>query len=632
MSNDLRERLAAADDRGGLLAAVADLDAGRLSMRDAERVARRLGELAPAADLRLLLLGNHTLEPLAKCTTAAALTRGVVVESHVGPFAQHMQMLLDPSLGLAELDPQAIFLSLDLQQVSTALPAGLATLSTEARRALVEDAVGAVAAWVEAARGVTRATLLLGNFWRPRRAHLGLADAKLPGGEAALYALANARLLEAYADDPQVHVVDLDHAVASAGRAAASDPRMRFMAKLAWSEAALPGIAELLSRYLVQLVLPPKKCVVLDLDNTLWGGVLGEEGPDGIRIAEGDPVGEAFRAFQLAIKGVQGRGLLLAACSKNNQADVEEAFRLRPEMPLGLEDFAAVRINWEPKHANIREIATELNIGTDSLVFVDDNPAECELVRQMLPEVTVVQLPRDPSSYAGLLLDMPELERLAIVAEDRRKTEQYREQAEREASRQTVAGDMQSYLESLGTVVTYWEATRAELTRVHQLFAKTNQFNLTTKRYKPGEVEGFLASSDWHLEVVKAEDRFGDLGIIAAFLLDLRDPAAVEVDSVMMSCRAMGRGIETVIGNRLKAVASEHAPSGQITGWFRPTAKNKPASDFYRRQGFVAEATDGDGNTRYVLAVDRARELPVPGIDVAQRHNEGARALEPEAG
>ncbi len=342
MTNDLREHLAAANDRAALLAAVAGLEAGELAMRDAERIARRLGELAPAADLRLLLLGNHTLEPLAKCTAAAALARGVVVESHVGPFAQHMQMLLDPSLGLAELDPQVIFLSLDLQQVLTALPAGLATLSTEARRALVEDAVGAVAAWVEAARGVTRATLLIGNFWRPRRPHLGLADAKLQGGEAALYAVANARLLEAYADDPQVHVVDLDHAVASAGRAAASDPRMRFLAKLAWSEAALPGIAELLSRYLAQLVLPPKKCLVLDLDNTLWGGVLGEEGPDGIRIAEGDPVGEAFRAFQLAIKGVQGRGLLLAACSKNNRADVEEVFRLRPEMPLGLEDFAAV--------------------------------------------------------------------------------------------------------------------------------------------------------------------------------------------------------------------------------------------------------------------------------------------------
>ncbi len=632
MTNDLRERLGAAEDRAALLAAVAGLDAGRIAVRDAERITRRLGELALPADLRLLLLGNHTLEPLAKCTCAAALARGVVVETRVGPFDQHMQMLLDLSLGLGELDPQVIFLSLDLQRVLPALPVGLATLSTEARLALVDQAVAAVGDWVEAARGVTRATLLIGNFWRPRRAHLGLADAKLQGGEAALYALANARLLEAYADDPQVHVVDLDHEVASAGRAAASDPRMRFLAKLAWSEAALPGLAELLSRYLVQLVLPPKKCLVLDLDNTLWGGVLGEEGPDGIRIAEGDPVGEAFRAFQLAVKGVQSRGLLLAACSKNNRADVEEAFRLRPEMPLGLEDFAAVRINWEPKHTNLSAIAAELNIGTDSLVFVDDNPAECELVRQMLPEVTTVQLPRDPSSYAGLLLDMPELERLAIVAEDRRKTEQYREQAAREASREAVAGDMQSYLKSLGTIVTHWEATRAELTRVHQLFAKTNQFNLTTKRYKPGDLETFIASADWHLEVVKAEDRFGDLGIIAAFLLDLRDPGAIEVDSVMMSCRAMGRGIETVIGNRLKAVARQHAPGGQITGWFRPTAKNKPASDFYTRQGFAAEASDGDGNTRYVLAVAAAEDLPVPGIDVAPRHNEGARALEPEAG
>jgi FkbH-like protein len=631
MTDELRERLAKADDRAALMAAVADQDVRALSVRDAERIVRRLGELALPADLRLLLLGNHTLDALARCATAASLCRGVVVDARVGPFDQHMQMLLDPTLGLAEHDPQVIFLSLDVQRLLAPLPAGLAGLSVAARRACVDEALVAVADWVEAAKAATRATLLVGNFWRPCRPHLGLADGKLPGGEAALYTGVNLRLLDRYATDPQVHVVDVDQAVAMAGRQAATDPRLAFLAKLAWSEAAVPTIADLLSRYLMQLALPPKKCLVLDLDNTLWGGVLGEEGPDGIRVAEGDPVGEAFRAFQLAVKAVQQRGLLLAACSKNNRADVEEVFRRRPEMPLGLKDFAASRIDWEPKHVNLQALAAELNIGTDSLVFVDDNPAECELVRQMLPEVTVIQLPRDPAAYAGLLLDRPELERLAIAAEDRRKTEQYHEQTAREASRQ-VAGDMQSYLESLGTVVTHWPATRAELTRVHQLFSKTNQFNLTTKRYRPADVETFIASPDWYLEVVKAEDRFGDLGIIAAFLLDLRKPGAVAVDSVVMSCRAMGRGIDTVIGNRIKAVARVQAPRGRLVGEFRPTAKNKPAADFYQWQGFAVAAADQDGNKRYELAVAEADDLPVPGITVAARETEGARALEPEAG
>jgi FkbH-like protein len=600
MSDDLRERLAAASDRGSLLLSLAGREPRSLTGREAERVARRLAELAPPADLRLLLLGNHTLDALARSTAAAALCRGVVVDGRVGPFGQHVQMLLDPALGLAEHDPQAIFLSLDLERLLPELPAGLAELTTEARRRLVDHGLRVIDDWVELAKGRTSATLLVGNFWRPRRAHLGLADAKLAGGEAALYGLLNARLLDAYADDPRVHVVDVDHAVATVGRDAASDPRMAFLAKLAWSEAALPVLGDLLARYLAGLVLPPRKCLVLDLDNTLWGGVLGEEGPDGIRIAEGDPVGEAFRAFQTAIKGVQQRGLLLAACSKNNPGDVEEVFRLRSDMPLKLADFAAKRVNWEPKHQNIRAIAAELNIGTDSLVFIDDNPAECELVRQMLPEVEVVALPKDPSRYAGLLLDLPSLERLEIAAEDRRKTEQYQEQAEREAARVTVGSDMAAYLASLGTEVTIWRASRAELTRVHQLFAKTNQFNLTTRRYKPADIEGFLASPDWRLEVVSAKDRFGDLGIIAALLLERRAEGLV-LDSLVMSCRAMGRSIESVIANRIKAIARAERPGGRLLGEFRPTAKNMPAADFFDRQGFLLVSSDEAGNRQYSL-------------------------------
>ena len=429
------------------------------------------------------------------------------------------------------------------------------------------------------------------------------------------------RLLELFADDPKVHVVDLDQAVATAGRAAAENPRLRHMAKLAWAEAALPEIGDLLARYLISLVRAPKKCLVLDLDNTLWGGVIGEDGPDGIRIGEGDPLGEAFLAFQRAIKGVQGRGILLAACSKNNRADVEEVFQRRPEMPLALADFAATRIDWQPKPDNIRAIAQELGIGTDSLVFVDDNPAECELVRQLLPEVEVIHLPKDPAGYAGLLLDLRSLERLQVSAEDLRKTEQYREQAARAAVR-VEAGDMAAYLASLETEVTIWPATTAELNRVQQLFAKTNQFNLTTKRYKLPEIERFIAAPEWRLEVVAAKDKFGDLGIIAAVLLELRDDEVV-VDSLVMSCRALGRGIETVIANRIKAIARALRPEGRLIGEFRPTAKNMPAREFYPRQDFALESEDTRGNCLYAMMVRWAVALPCSTITVIQPAIEG---------
>ena len=630
MTVDLRERLAQAHDRATLSAATTGLAGGSLEPRLAERLARRLAELALPADFRVLLLGNHTLDPLARFTTAAAFCQNIVVAAEVGPFDQHMQVLLDPSLGLADQAPDAIFLSLELDRLLPALPHGLVQLDTTARSNLADEALAAVTSWVETAKSVTGATLLIGNFWRPVRSHLGLADLQLQGGEAALYATLNLRLLETFADDPKVHVVDLDHAVATAGRRAAESPRMRHMAKLAWAEPALPEIGDLLARYVAVLVRPPKKCLVLDLDNTLWGGVLGEEGPDGIRVGEGDPVAEAFSAFQRAIKGVQGRGVLLAIASKNNRADVEEAFRLHPEMPLGLADFAATRIDWQPKHQNIRAIAAELEIGTDSLVFVDDNPAECELVRQMLPEVEVVQLPRDPAAYAGLLLDLPSLERLVISAEDRRKTEQYREQAARAAVR-VEAGDIETYLTSLETVVTIWPATRAELVRVQQLFAKTNQFNLTTKRYKLPEIERFLASPEWRLEVVAARDKFGDLGIIAVLLLELGGDT-IRVDSLLMSCRAMGRGIETVVANRIKAIARSRRPKGRLVAEFRPTAKNKPAADYWRRQGFVLDVTEDDGTQRYTLTVAEAREIPCPAITVDQPLIEGEETLEPQAG
>jgi FkbH-like protein len=308
--------------------------------------------------------------------------------------------------------------------------------------------------------------------------------------------------------------------------------------------------------------------------------------------------------------------VLLAVCSKNNPEDVAELFDSRPEIPLRLADFAAVEISWEPKHEGLKKIAAALNIGTDSLVFVDDNPAEVSLIQQMLPEVKTVLLPPDPAEYVAVIDRLTDFERTAVLAEDSRKTAQYRENREREALR-TASGELGTYLASLRTELAITRARRDDLPRVHQLFTKTNQFNLTTQRYTPSEVERFIASPICELWVVRGRDRFGDLGAIGVVLLR-RDGRVVYIDSFLMSCRAMGRGIETAIMNHVKHRLLDEPGHLELRGRYVPTAKNKPVETFYEDQGFRLLDRRETGEKLYVLRRIDTREIPCEWIEVVQ--------------
>jgi FkbH-like protein len=339
-----------------------------------------------------------------------------------------------------------------------------------------------------------------------------------------------------------------------------------------------------------------------------------------VKVGEGDPVAEAFQEFQRVIRALKDKGTLLAICSKNNLEDALEVFEKRPEMALAISDFSARRIDWEPKPANLASIAAELNIGEDSLVFIDDSPAECELVRQMLPHVKVIHLPKDPSLYAGLLRKSLDFEKLSLTAEDRVKGEQYREHAERELIR-TQVGDLESYIEKLGTVVSLGPAREHHVPRVHQLFTKTNQFNATTQRYSLAEVEAFVADARFDVGVMGAKDKFGDLGIIGLYLVESLGEVA-RIDSVIMSCRALGRGMETALINRIKV---DHIKSGRasvLEAEFRPTKKNKPVAQFFDQQGFdLVEASD-DGSRRYRIEAGACETLECPGITVQSMEND----------
>ncbi len=609
----------AVDRAAGLEALRVELAGHALRTGDVERIWRRVAGCEELADLRVAWLGNHTLDPLLREATALAFTHGVTLANRAGPFGQYFQAILDAGSELHRFGPDAIVLSLSLRGLAPRLVSGGAGLPAAARRKEAEQALAQLRQWVDAARERTAVTLLVCNFPRPPRAGLGLADTGSPGGDAALHGWLNGELAATWRDDPRVHVLDVEAAMARAGTLASWNPAMYHLAKIEWSGPGLKAAGELAARALRALARPAKKCLLLDLDHTLWGGIVGEDGLDGLKIQPGDPTGEAFLELQHAVLDIKARGVVLGIVSKNNREDVLEAFA-RLDMPLRLEDFAAARINWEHKHVNIRQIARELNIGLDSVVFVDDNPVECELIRQMLPEVEVIALPPDPAAGAAALLDCWHFDKLQLTEEDVRKTVQYRDNAARADSRRRAA-DLGSYLESLGTCLEIGRATQAELPRLHQLFGKTNQFNLTTRRYTPAELTHFADSGEWLFEWVRVRDNFGDLGLVGAWIVRM-DRDLPEIDSFLLSCRALGREVETAVCNHIKSRVFATG-AGMLQGRFLPTAKNRAAARFYEGEGFelVEEGGNGAQTWRIAAAAGRPRPCRVREVKVNTRED-----------
>lgn len=624
MDSDLRQALKSAGSWADLQAVLHDVERDALGARDVHVVHRALSRSAKSdglsADLRVAYLSNHTVEPLPGYVEVAAAFEGLHLASYVGPSGQHFQEVLTPGSGLESFGPDVILLELSMRTLSPRIYGEFLSLSAEARRKEREEIVGGILDWVMLARQNTDATLLIANFPRPVYSQAGIADTKTEYGEAEFYAELNLELLRGLRGDSRAFLFDLDAAITRVGTLGSHDPKLYYVAKMQWDAVCAPQIAEELLRYVKALKGQTRKCLVLDLDNTLWGGVVGEDGPLGVKVGEGDPVAEAFQEFQRAIRALKEKGTILALCSKNNPEDALEVFEKRPEMVLAIEDFSAQRINWEPKPANIASIAAELNIGEDSVVFIDDNPAECELVRQVLPHVKVIHLPRDPSLYAGLLRKTLDFEKLTLTEEDREKAEQYRENAERESMR-TQVGDLESYIEKLGTVVSLGIARDHHVPRVHQLFTKSNQFNVTTVRYSLAEVEGFVADARFNLGVMRVEDKFGDLGIVGLYLVEDTGDIA-RIDSVIMSCRAMGRGIETALINRIKADHLDSGRASALEAEFRPTQKNKPVAALFEQQGFALIEAGDDGSRRYRLEAGASETLECPGIAVQSMEND----------
>jgi FkbH-like protein len=383
-----------------------------------------------------------------------------------------------------------------------------------------------------------------------------------------------------------VRICDLEFLATRHGTLAAEDSRGWFESKQPCSPSLLVDICREAAHLILGLRTPPKKVLVLDLDNTLWGGVVADDGLEGIEIGDTSPRGEAFKAFQKYIASLKERGVLLAVCSKNDHERAVEPFEKHPEMVLHAHDFVSFKANWEPKSDNLRTMADELQLGIDSFVFVDDNPAEIEIVRQFAPAVTTILLGSDPADYVGQLQDCRLFEPRNITTEDVARTTQYRAESDRQASLSSAA-DMDSYLKSLVMEAVISNFTPVDVPRLSQLINKSNQFNLTTRRRSEAEVQSLISRPDYACFSLRLKDRFGDHGLISIAIGQVKGDA-LEIDTWLMSCRVLNRQVEEAVLNELSRLARAKGCS-KLHGVYLASAKNEMVRDHYIHMGFTAQ-------------------------------------------
>jgi len=556
-----------------------------LTLPEINRLAAHLRELPDERrPLKIALLRTYTTELLGPYWTFESLLQGFDLALYQAPYGALLQEL-QPGAGLPEFAPEITYLFLRWEDLHPRLTGPVTAMSTTERAAVRAGALDYLENILAVFREKLPGLLVLTLLPRMTPPELGIFDAMAEESEAAFRSeLKRAIAIRLRDGMSSVYFNDLDEVAAILGRAHCFDPRLWHTARSPFTVAGGQAIVARLMSYPVLLKCPRVKCIVLDADNTLWGGIIGEDGMEGIQLGPDYP-GSAYLAFQRRLLALRGRGLLLALCSKNNEADVLKVLRAHPHQVLREEHFAAMRINWEPKPGNLQAIAQELNIGMDALLFVDDSDFECRAVRRQCPGVMVVQAPEAPLDLPECLNGIPQLEVLRLTDEDRRRAALY---ADRRKDQQlkASAASLEDYLASLEMVMHVGLDDRRYAARIAQLTQKTNQFNLTTRRYTEADIARFMDDPDRLVAHFRLADIFGDHGLVGVALLRL-DGETAEIDTYLMSCRVIGRGAESAFLAHLLAVLAQRGIR-RVRGYYYPTTKNEMVRSFWAQQGFTA--------------------------------------------
>lgn len=545
--------------------------------------------LAPLRPFRLGLTSNATMDLMAPAIVASALRYGVALEIVQAPFGLVEQVVLDRDSSFQRARPDAVLLAFDHHAL------GFSHVASDNQReidAAIGDAIARIDRLHEGLEAGCGAPMILQTLAAPPERLLGAYDLRLGGTESRLVDAYN-RQLVSFLRDRTDFLLDVAALAQTVGIEAWHDPAHWHAAKLPFHPRFAPFYGDHVARLIGAARGMSRKCLVLDLDNTLWGGVVGDDGVDGIVVGQGTPAGEAYLAIQRMALDLRERGIILAVCSKNDDAVAREPFRKRSDMLLREEHFAVFQANWCDKAENLRAIASQLNIGVDALVFVDDNPAERAIIRRELASVAVPELPDDPAFIPRVVLGAGYFEAVSFSSDDRMRSEQYRANAARAQLRES-STDIEGYLRSLEMTIQMSPFDGPGRARIAQLINKSNQYNLTTRRYTEAEVQGLEGDPNVFTLQARLIDRFGDSGMISVVICRPAGDGHKEwhVDSWLMSCRVLGRRVEHAI---LNVIVSHARKAGieALVGHYVPSGRNTLVQDHYSRIGFTAAGVEG---------------------------------------
>ncbi|WP_131113979.1 HAD-IIIC family phosphatase [Lichenihabitans psoromatis] len=563
-------------------------------------------ETGGSQPVRLAILGSSTTAHLAAGIRVGGLRRGLWVTTEEADYGQYRQALTEPTSRLHGFAPTHILLALDAHHLLAGVDASLTATEADA---VLHDILARIEDLWSLARDRFGCAVMMQTPLPIYPVLMGSNEHRLPGSRAALLRRLN-EALRVKADQHGVDLVAMDDRAARDGLSGWHDPALWHRAKQEVAPPAAPVYGDLVARVLAARQGRSAKCLVLDLDNTIWGGVVGDDGTDRLVLGQGSALGEAFAAVQAYAKDLARRGIILAVCSKNDEANALEPFDRHPEMVLKRSDIACFVANWGDKANNIREIATRLTIGLDAMVFVDDNPFERNLVRAALPMVAVPEVPDDPALVPNCLSDAGYFESLAITADDRARTAQYRSNLDRIAIRSS-ATDVPAYLLSLDMRLIHAPFDRIGLQRITQLINKTNQFNLMTQRLDEAAVAALIDDPNALTIQARLTDRFGDNGMVAV-VIGRKTGATLVIDTWLMSCRVLGREVELATLAVL-VEAARRCGLTHLIGQYRPTAKNGMVAEHYAKLGFEPMRTEPDGTVLSMLdlATNTAADVPI---------------------
>lgn len=544
---------------------------------------------------RVALMSGSTIGEVKNILELFLLANGIQPQFYEGQYGLYYENLVFDDGALAAFAPEVLYIHTSSHNIQHWPEPGEDAAACAQKRA---DALARLKAAASAALGFG-CPVILNNFDLPVYRVMGNSEGSAASGHVRFVRQLNEELAAFVEATPNLYLNDLAYLQAVHGMDAFSSQTAWYAYKYAVSIDCIPFLCQSVANIIKSLFGRNKKALALDLDNTLWGGIIGDDGPEGIVLGSESPAGMAYSEFQSYLKALSELGVLLNVCSKNEPANAEAGFA-RPDSVLKKEDFVSFKANWEPKHLNLAAMAREINLLPDSFVFVDDNPAEREIVRRELPGVTVPELTA-PEDYIKALDRGGYFEVTTLSADDRKRTEMYRQNAQRAALEESF-GSYEDYLKSLEMVGEFGPFDAAHAERITQLINKTNQFNLTTRRYSAAEVEGLLGDAGHITLYGRLLDKFGDNGIVTA-LIGAVQGETLDIELWIMSCRTFKRQLEQAMFDRLCEAAAARGIK-RIVGHYYPTAKNLLVKDFYATIGFTMTEEEADGSRTFAYALD----------------------------